>query len=134
MLIEEGLYAFLAADSTLNNDPNFGVKGRIFGMLAPQNTVTPCIVYSKIVQIESQTLCGTDNLVRALMQIDCYTKEYKESKQVAKAVKLRLRDYKGLMGTVRTANIVLDNEVDLNDPDPGLFRVSQTFFIWYYEE
>lgn len=132
MLIEEGLFAFLSTDTGVN--VTAGIGRRIYGNIAPQNAVMPCIVYTKITQLESQTLCGTDNLVRALLQIDCYAKEYKEAKQVAKAVKTLLRDYKGLMGTVRTRNTILDNEVDLGDPEPGLSRVSQTFFTWYYEE
>lgn len=129
-LLEESLFAFLSSDTAVASF----VESRIYGLIAPQGAQLPRIIYSRIATQRTQTLCATDGKVRTAMQVDCYSKTFKEAKQLAKVVQQTLTDFTGDMMGTRVSTVILDSEVDLDDPDPGLYRVSQTYFIWYKEE
>lgn len=128
-MIEESLYSFLSSDSAVSGL----VEDRIYGQIAPQKSLLPRIVYSRVATQRSQSLCGTDSKVRAIMQIDSYDKTYKGSKTLADVLRHTLSDFTGDMNGTRVSTVSLDSDVDLDDPEPGLYRVSQTYFIWFVE-
>lgn len=129
-MIEEGLFSHLKADAGLTALLR---STNIFGVIIPQNSGMPSVVYSRIAATRTQTLCGTDGLVKGLFQIDSYAISYLTAKKLANAVRLSLIDFHGAMGDTRVASVSLDTEVDLDDPEPGLYRVSQTYIIWFAE-
>jgi hypothetical protein len=129
MLLEESLYSFLTSDSAVSAM----VEDRVFAEIAPQKSPLPRIVYTRIATQRTQSLCKTDSKVRALMQIDLYDRTYKGSKDLAKLIFNTLIDFTGNMAGTRVSSVISDSEVDLDDPDPGLYRVSQTYFIWFVE-
>lgn len=130
MILEESLFAFLAGDTAVAAL----VGDRIYGMIAPQKAKLPRIVYSRIAVTRSQTFCATDRKARAVMQVDAYDLSYRGAKVLAKTIRQTLTDFNGDMAGTPVSTIAMDSEVDLDDPDPGLFRVSQTYFIWFTEE
>lgn len=130
MILEESLFSFLSSDTAVGAM----VLDRIYGQTQPQKGKQPCIVYSRTHTLRSQTLCKTDSKVRATMLLDCYDKSYKGAKQLADVVRHTLIDFAGDMSGTRVSTVILDGEVDLDDPEPGLFSVSQTYFIWFTEE
>lgn len=126
-MLVEGLFSVLTSDSAIT-----GIVGdRVYPLLMPQSGTIPAIVYSQIGRREDVSLCSADGKIRATIQIDSYSKQYRTSKMLADAVRSVLVDFTGAMGDARVATVILDQELDLDDPEPGLFRVSQTFFIWY---
>jgi hypothetical protein len=130
VILEESLFSFLSSDTAVGSV----VADRIYGLIQPQKGLQPCIVYSRIATLRSQTLCATDSKVRAMLLIDCYDKTYKGSKLLAEVVRQTLTDFSGDMAGTRISSVALDAEVDRDDPEPGLYSVSQTYFIWFTEE
>lgn len=140
-LLHISLEHYLAQDSLtavyLAGSPN-----RIYPGVIPQKVPrgaaqTPCVVYD-LRSVERQVLyCGTDGLARSVLNLDCYATEYNVSKQLAQAVYYALRDFRGPMGPVDNTVIVktanLETEFDVQDFEPGLYRVSQSWSIWYAE-
>jgi hypothetical protein len=112
---------------------------RIFPQKIPQkkrdgDAQMPCVVFAYIATERQVTYCGTSGLVRTVMRLDCYGVTYDDSKALAIAVRGALIDYAGLLGGVvdlRAAS--LENETDLHDFEPGLYRVTQTWVFWHNE-
>jgi hypothetical protein len=78
--------------------------------------------------------CGTDNLVQTRIALDNYSSDYDEAVELAWSVRQVLIDFRGLLGgvvSVRAAS--LENEFELVEFDPGLYRVSQAWVFWHLE-
>lgn len=116
-----------------------GVPDRVYPLVIPQKKAggaaqTPCVVYRQDDVETDLTYCGVSGLTLTTMELNSYATSYDEAKQLAKAVRAVLSDYKGLLGGivgVRAAK--LETELDLDDPEPGLYRVMQTWQIWHEE-
>lgn len=139
-MIDAALFTLLKASgvSDLVSESSSPVRYRIFPLVIPQHEIDdlvqyPCVVLTKVGASRGVTLSGTDTLVNATYQIDSYATAYKAAAELADAVQLALVDYNGVVGghEIKTANI--DNEFALTDPDPGLYRIMQTYSIWYVE-
>jgi hypothetical protein len=136
-MIEEGMVAFLSADATVAQIVG-GPKTRIWPLMVPKHhegdvDKHPCLVYQRIGRFVGTTFCESDTLVSGEFQIDSYAFNYLQARTLAAAVKDRMVDYTGLMGTTSVDRVFLNTETDLLDPVPGLFRVSQSYTIWYRE-
>lgn len=112
---------------------------RIFNGTVPQKKpgsrpYMPCVVYNLRSVDRQQVYCGTSGLVRSTIMLDSYATTYEGAKTLARAVRLALIDYSGMLGgTVDVRNAALQTEFDVNDNEPGLYRVSQTWIIWHAE-
>lgn len=116
-----------------------GTPDRVYPMVIPQKVPRgapqiPCIVYA-LRNVERQvTYCATSGLVRSTMQLDCYSSDYSEAKLLARAVYDVLQDFKGLLGgTIDVRAASLETEFDIQDFEPGLYRVSQSWVFWHVE-
>lgn len=140
-MIDESLFTLLKTDSgvsALVAEESSPIRYRIFPLVIPQHeegdlTQYPCIVLTKVGASRGVTKSGTDTLVNATYQIDAYATTYKAAAQMADALRDALVDYNGTVGghEIKTANI--ENEFALTDPDPGLYRIMQTYSVWYVE-
>jgi hypothetical protein len=140
-MIDEALFTLLKTDSgvgALVAEASSPIRYRIFPLVIPQHestdlTAYPCIVFTKVGATRGVTLSGTDTLVNATYQVDSYATTYQAAAQMADAVRTALVDYNGTVGghQIKTANI--QNELAITDPDPGLYRLMQTYSIWYVE-
>ena len=140
-MIQEGLYATLAGDAAVSAL----VGTRIYPLMIPQQVYTestkqPCIVYTLEGRSRQVRYSGTDTLVRGNLAIDCYARTYAAAQALADAVRALLEDYSGTMtgnGSPVSTNVVkkifIDNELELVDVEPGLYRVGQSYTIWYDE-
>ena len=126
-MIEDALYGRLSQDMTLTGL----IAGRVYPVMAPQGVPSPYLVFLKIVEMASGTLCAQDPMVRDLFQFDSYAKTFKQSLTIAKAMRDSLIDFRGAMDGIHVASIRLDNEMHVLEPEPGLFRVSTSLFIWH---
>lgn len=126
-MIEAGLTEHLTNDADLNAL----IAGRVYGLMAPQNTATPFVILTKITDIIDGTLCAQDPMVESVFQFDSYAPSYLLSLQVAAALRDALIDFRGPMGGTHVGSIRQQGEIQLLDPEPGLFRVSTTMLIWH---
>lgn len=134
MSIKRGLYAFLSAEAGIA-----AIAGdRIWPEVIPDQVFDtaskrPCLVYRRNSAARSVTFCRTVGLIASTFDIDCYAKTYDGAEQLAAAVRSALTDYTGMMGSVPVNRVFLDQDFDLLDIEPGLFRVVLTFTIWHDE-
>ena len=138
-MIEVGLATYLSGHATVGplvNDPE---TTRIFPLLIPEHVRTdaakmPCLVYQRIGTGRDKTFCATDSLANVQMQVDLYSRSYKQAKELARAVRQALVDYTGPMGDTHVDKVFIDVEFDIVETDTGLYRVSQTYTFWVQEE
>lgn len=126
-MIEDALFSRLSQDAPLTAL----INGRVYPLQAPQGVVSPYLVFLKVVEMASGTYCAQDPMVRDLFQFDSYAKGFKQVLGIAKAVRDSLIDFRGAMDDIHVASIRLDNETQLVESEPGLFRVSTSLFIWH---
>ncbi len=134
---EIGLYTRLksvSAVQTLVAESTSPLTYRIYPLVIPQGQDRmPCIVYQKVSAERQLLLVGTNGTVRATYQVDSYATSASGALALAAAVQDALMDYVGTSGGVAMRFTSLENEISLEDPDPGLFRISQTYTCWYDE-
>lgn len=127
MTMEASLFSFLTG--------NAGIAAligtRVYPGIIPQSGVQPCIVYNKSSRSRQQLFCGTDGLLLTRLEIDCYADSYIQSVALANAVTSALQDFSGDMNGTTVPRIFLENEIDLSDIEPGLYRQSQTWAMWH---
>lgn len=130
MSIQKSLYSLLDDDAGVS-----ALAKGIFPMVIPQQGSSPsrmpCLTYRKTTTNRQQRYCGTDGTVGDQFTVDAYGKRYSDAQEMADAAKAALIDYRGTKGNRFIANIHLDNEFDLMDIEPGLYRVSMTFEVWH---
>lgn len=134
-MIKAALYNYLIGDSGVSAL----IADRVYPLLIPQqawsgSSVQPCAVYQRTSVQRDVRHCGTSGLALSTMQIDAYATDYEAADAVARVIKDALINYYGPMGDVDIKSITLAAEFDLLDPEPGLFRVSLSFFIWHTGE
>lgn len=126
-MIEDALYSRLSQDAALTAL----IARRVYPLMAPQTVVAPYLVFMKVVEMASGTLCAQDPMVRGLFQFDSYAKTFKQVQLIAKALRDALIDFRGAVDDTYIASIRLENEMHVLEPEPGLFRVSTSLFIWH---
>jgi hypothetical protein len=117
-----------------------GIVGdRIYYGKIPQHvyneaTKQPCLVHQYPGSIRQALFCGTDSLVDQALQIDCYARVALERDQLARAVRIALIDYSGLMGDVIVKKVLWgDADFPRTDPEPGLYVTSQFYRVWFVD-
>lgn len=132
---EPNYYAHLVAEPEVT-----ALAGqRIHAQQIPQQTresprAYPCVVFSTISRVRDPELCGASEVVQATVQMDTYGMTRAEVLALARAIRRRMVDYSGLMGTVDVQRVLTDTEFDVGpDPEPGLYRRTQTFNVWHVE-
>jgi len=131
-MIEEGLFAHLSADAGVSSL----AASRIFPLRVPQGQSIGdgAVVYQRVGSTRGHTTCATDRLVQGSFQIDAYAKTYIKAISLARALRVALIDHTGPMGDTHVDRVFLETEFDTDDPEPGLYRVSATYTIWYLED
>lgn len=107
---------------------------RIYPLIIPPEvwdsvSTKPCIVYSINGVGRNLTFCGTEKLQRESVSVDSYSRTYDEAVSIASAIKTII-DFQGTIGSTYFNAVHLDTEIDLLDPEPGLYRRAMTFSIW----
>lgn len=140
-MLQEGLYAYLAAQAGITTL----TSTRIYPLVIPERVYTeatrnPCLVYSVDAKARQVRYAGTDTLVDATVTVDCYATSYASAQALAAAVRAALVDYTGTWtgnGSPQSAtsvkHVFIETERDMMDPEPGLYRVSQIYTVWYDE-
>jgi hypothetical protein len=133
-MISVGVSSFLRGVPTLA-----AVVGeRIYQEFIPQHVYTeatklPCLVHQYPGSLRQPRFCSTDPVVEQTLQVDCYARSPLERDELAALVRAALIDYAGLMGDVQVKHVAWASDFPSTDPEPGLFRVSQFYTVWFVE-
>jgi hypothetical protein len=106
------------------------VGERIFPSLQ-KGRVYPSVVYYLVSTFRDRTYCGDTRLASGSFQLDVYARQYSEMVSTADAVRERMLDFTGVVAGTRIRQCTLTTEYDSVDSDPGLFRRTQQWDIWY---
>lgn len=82
MSIETSLYSTLTGDAGVSAL----IGTRVYPNLAPEGAAHPLVAYSVISGSHIDTIPGTGDTTRKLVQIDCHANTYSSAKAVAAAV------------------------------------------------
>lgn len=133
---EPGIAGFLLSDQSIADL----VADRIYPELFPQRspgeveTSVPAACFLRIGGDRQPMFCQTDSLVQATYLIVSQASKYDEAVALNRAIRRKMVDYHGPMGDVTVDGIFLQTDPSLGvAPEPGLFRRSETFIIWYRE-
>lgn len=139
-MIHEPLSLHLRANAGLQALIGSGGSARYFeGTLAQKvpngrHRIPAVLLRSIDIQDRQVAYCGTVGTIRALATLDCYDSAARGAWLVAGAVRGALLDFRGVMsGTLLVRHIGLDLETELDDPEPGLYRVRQSWAVWFTE-
>lgn len=137
---EPDLYAFLAIQVAVTAL----VTDRIYPLRIPQHHFDqaagmPCVVFQRTGATRDSVFgepnTSNQGLVNADYQLDLYSPRYDDLAPLARALRLSLVNYVGPMGEARISAILLANDFDTTaESDPGLFRRTMLFTIWYLED
>jgi hypothetical protein len=141
-VIEDAIFTRLSTDSSgvgsIVAEASSPIRYRIYRMVIPQFsegdlTKFPCVVYSKVGAGRTLNFGGTNDVVRGDFQLDHYATTYESATALADAARVRLTDFVGSLVGEEIKATELQNEFVLDDPEPGVFRVSQSWIIWYVD-
>lgn len=128
MSFEEGLFFYLDNHAGLSRE----VDDRIYPSLLPQDPVLPAVVYHRISTPREFELQNSF-LPHPRFQFDCWAEDFQRAKAVGEQVRLALDLYKGLMGDYTVQTVIIEDEMDLYEPERGLWRSMVEAVIWYEE-
>lgn len=128
-MIEQGLVTYLLANAGLTAL----IGNRLHDLVLPQSATVPAVVWQLISNPPEQTHSGPSQLAHPRYQFACWAKTTLEAAQTARALRLALNGYTGMMGSEETyATFLLDSH-DFFDPETGLRRRIADYRIWHKE-
>jgi hypothetical protein len=137
--IRPALRAFLLANPTVTA----AVGGeRIFPVVMPQGERRTSLVINTISETTDHHTQGSSGMVMARCQLDVYAPNPDDADTLARAVKLRIDGFAGLMpygenspqDSVQVQGIFSETARTDYQAEPELVRVSRDFLIWYAEK
>jgi hypothetical protein len=134
--LEEGFHAWAESQTELAallGEPN---RFRLFKLQVPKNAKMPSSVQQRSGTGRQRRGCTIDGAVEINLQLDHYGKTWQEAVAVAEAFRIALHElqFPVMMGTVKVKDATCENEFDLDDPEPGLYRRSQSWSFWFFEQ
>lgn len=101
-------------------------------MRAPEAAALPILVFYKVSGHSVHSKDGDMNLAYPSFQITCWAKEYQDAKAVQAAVRTALNSYAGpTLEGVAVAQIIVENERDLSDPQTLEYGASLDATVWH---
>lgn len=131
--LEAGLRTYLLTIPTITNV----VNDRIYGILRQQSQDLPALLIQRVSTQRQRRFCptSTSDLVSADLQVDSYAMGGDAGWALARATRKTLIEFHAaMMGDVYVDEVILSNEFPLNDPDPGVIRITQLYNFWYQED
>jgi len=132
MQLESALKAYLLSIPAITAV----VSQRVYGILRQQSQDLPAVLIQRVGTVRQRKFCATktDPLVSADLQVDSYAMGGDTGWALAKEMRLTLMNFTGMMGDTYVDEVILTNEFPLNDPDPGVIRITQLYNFWYLED
>ena len=131
MLVLE-LRAYLLADSAIAS--LIGV--RMHPVNLPQNIRYPALSYMQVSNVRERDLCGPAGFAHPRISINSWSETYIGARDLAEAVRVALEGFRGQFTPTgaRVGSARLDNELDGDEPDVGIYRVLQDYIISHAED
>lgn len=135
MTLEEALFSWASAQTELQSLLGEPDRLRFYKLQVPKQSRMPATVIQRAGTGRQVANCGTVGTVSLTLQVDHYAKSWDAMNQVAEAFRIALhaQEFPVMMGTVKVKAATLTNEFDLDDPEPGLYRRSQSWSFWFVE-
>lgn len=119
-MIEAAIKGLLTGDATVSGL----VSSRVYPIALPQEATLPAISYSRVSMFgKDVTHSGTNQAAKTVLQISCWARSALAAKNLANAVKAVLHGYSGATGGETIFYTQVVNEVDLFDPEVGIFQI-----------
>lgn len=135
MTLEQGIFNYATAQAEIQALLKEPERTRFFRLTVPQSSKMPSTVQQRTGTQRQQLQCRIDRTVQATIQVDHYARSQQaagELGQVFMAV-LHAATFPVMMGSIKVKDAFCVNEFDLDDPEPGLYRRSQSWRFWYVE-
>lgn len=93
----------------------------------------PCVVYTFVGGRVGYTFCAPDELIASRVQFDVYDRSYTDAVEAAAVLRGALLGYFGTVDGTFYDRIAIEADRDTIEPDPGLYRVTQEYSVWFRE-
>lgn len=135
MILEEGISNWVRQQAALTGVLLEGSRLRFFKLTMPQKSKLPSTVIQRVSTARQMLQCRPDKAVEASFLIDHYGADWQTAANLAELfrVTLQAEQFPAMMGEVKVKAATLENEIDLEDPEPGIFRRSQSWSFWFAE-
>jgi len=143
--LEDALFKWVGTQSTVTAFIGGAPQPvRFHKLKIPQGGKMPAMVQQRSGTGRQTLQCGVDGAVAVQLQIDTYAKDWATMAACSRAFARALRPgdvtYPIWMGdgdspsvAVKVKAATLENEFDLDDPEPGLCRRTQLWTFWIFE-
>lgn len=123
MQVGDSIFSFLTADGGVS-----GIVGqRVSPGVMPQGQPVPAIVYTVIINQPLQVLEGSSDVRRAIVQLDCYAKHYRQVQGLADAVEAAFATLSTLAPFPRA---IQRRREDVYDDPSEFFHVRMEYSYW----
>lgn len=99
----------------------------IYPLFAPENSAYPCIVYQRISTVPIRSHAGPV-MDRPRFQFSIWSRNYEQCVNVAAAIRTVLD-----LNRVDVKLATRENEFEVVEVEPGLYRKLLDFFVWHIE-
>lgn len=133
-MIYKAVYNLLSNDAAITAI----VGTNIFPRVADMSATYPMVIYKRSDADHVESTTGSSGLATGLMAIECYSKDFNESRDLCEKVRLLLQGYNGTAAgvVVQHSSLVSDDDDDIQ-PDDGsedsVFVGSLGFRMMYEE-
>lgn len=103
----------------------------------PQNVTYPALSFAQVSAVRERDLCGPAGFAHPRVTINSWAETYAVAHQLATAVRQALDGFHGeafVPAGVRIGSVRIDNELDGDEPEIGLYRVLQDYIISHSED
>jgi len=137
MSLKDDFYSYLSGLPAINAvfaDSGSPTVTRGYPQVLPQRPSYPAFTYQVVGRARYPLMnATTDDVMRSSVNVDVYAKTSVDVETGSAAIRAALKDFRGAMGATQVERLLLENEIDLTDVEPGLFRNSMSFTIWHEE-
>ena len=115
MSLESELYTWLKTSVTL-------VGSRVYAVVAPQDVLSPYLVFTRISDVPDYTLEGPSGLSVCRVQFTAVSGTFGSARDVIAQLEAALSGFRGVMGGLSVGAVFKELETDSYDPDGLLYQ------------
>ena len=138
MTIDGAVLGRLKAIAAVTTIVGSGSSARIYAESLPQNPTLEAITFTQISAERVHAFGSDPGLVRARFQLDAWGNTWEECRDLADAIRgdgaaSAFSRWSGTQDSTVVDDILLDNELPAFEAEPGSYRTTQDYLIWYQE-
>lgn len=134
MSVEAGVVAYLLSQVSVTN--LLASTSELTPLTLRQGGSFPALVYARIsgprVHAHSGAV-GGDGVSYPRLQLTAWAQTYSAAVALGDAVRKVLDGFAGTMGSYTVQSCLIQNDLDLRDPETGLYGRLQDYIIWHVE-